>query len=113
MEHLIKVHGGSMYRNWTSAAMALQRLDGMEARLQSAIARSKEIFTALNKNPAITISALKDGTNIYQLTLANNIDGNKLAETLLRNMASGWAGLTRGIPSGSPLTKPCCIKMRR
>lgn len=84
MEHLIKVHGGSMYRNWTSAAMALQRLDGMEARLQSAIARSKEIITELNKNPAITISALKDGTNICLLTLANNINGNKLAETLTK-----------------------------
>jgi threonine aldolase len=82
MEHLIKVHGGSMYRNWTSAAMALQRLDGMEARLQSAIARSKEIFAVLNRNPVITITALKDGTNIYLLTLANNINGNKLAETL-------------------------------
>ena len=84
MEHLVKVHGGSMYRNWTSAAMALQRLEGVDARLQSAIARSREIFAALNKNPAISISELKDGTNIYLLTLANNINGNKLSETMAK-----------------------------
>jgi len=82
MEHLIKVHGGSMYRNWTSAAMALQRLEGVESRLQAAIARSKELFALLNKIPGINIAALKDGTNIYLLTLAKNIDGKKLSEIL-------------------------------
>ncbi len=84
MEHLIKVHGGSMYRNWTSAAMALQRLEGVEDRLQSAIARSKELFAALNNIPGINITSLKDGTNIYLLTLSGYIDGKKLAESLSR-----------------------------
>jgi threonine aldolase len=33
MPHLMKIHGGSMYGNWTNAAMALYRLDGFESRL--------------------------------------------------------------------------------
>jgi threonine aldolase len=92
MEHLVKVHGGSMYRNWTSAAMALQRLEGVESRLQAAIARSKELFTALNKIPGINITALKDGTNIYQLTLAKNINGKKLSETLSKQYGIRMGG---------------------
>ena len=100
MEHLVKVHGGSMYRNWTSAAMALQRLEGMESRLQGAIARSKELFAALNKITGINITSLKEGTNIYQLTLAKNIDGKKLSETLSKQY-----GIRMGGPDAENIVK--------
>ena len=92
MEHLIKVHGGSMYRNWTSAAMALQRLEGVESRLQAAIGRSKDLFTALNKIPGINITALPDGTNIYIMTLAKNVNGKKLSETLSKQFGIRMGG---------------------
>ncbi|CAN5562434.1 hypothetical protein BH10BAC2_BH10BAC2_33330 [soil metagenome] len=82
--HLMKIHGGSMYGNWTNAAMALYRLDGVETRLQNARARSVELFDALNKLPGIHITALEGGTNIYQLQLGKAIDGKKL-QTNLRN----------------------------
>jgi threonine aldolase len=84
MPHLIKIHGGSMYGNWTNAAMALHRLNGLEARLQNAVKKSAEIFSALNKISGITITALDAGTNIYQLQLAKEIDGKKM-QTTLRN----------------------------
>lgn len=80
--HLIKIHGGSMYGNWTNAAMALHRLDGLDTRLQQAKERSAELFTALNKLGGIHITALEGGTNIYQLQLGKQVDGKKLQANL-------------------------------
>jgi threonine aldolase len=82
MPHLIKVHGGSMYGNWTNAAMALHRLEGFETRMQNMVARANEIFTALNKLPGIKISALPNGTNIYSLELSSKINGAKMRDML-------------------------------
>ena len=82
MPHLMKIHGGSMYGNWTNAAMALHRLEDFESRLQTSIKRANEIFTELNKLSIFKISALNGGTNIYKLTLAKEKDGKKLQESL-------------------------------
>ena len=82
MEQLIKIHGGSIYRNWTNAAMALHRLDGMESRLLNAKENSIKIFAAVNQMPGIKISALDGGTNIYTLSLAKNINGKLFKETM-------------------------------
>ncbi len=84
MPHLIKIHGGTMFGNWANAAMALHRLEGFETRLKDVVSRSAELFTALNKIPGITISALNAGSNIYQLQLGKEVDGKKL-QTTLRN----------------------------
>jgi threonine aldolase len=82
MEHLMKIHGGTMFRNWTNAAMALHRLEGMESRLQNAKAMSAEIFAALNRVSGIKISALEGGTNIYSLVLDKKIDGKLFTQNL-------------------------------
>lgn len=82
MPHLIKVHGGTMYGNWANAAMALHRMEGFEPRLADTITRSKEIFSVLNKLPGIKINPLPDGTNIYSLQLANDVNGKKFQQTL-------------------------------
>lgn len=82
MGHLIKIHGGNMYSNWTNAAMALYRMEGFEGRLQAAIKMAGEIFATLNKVPGIQIKALDGGTNIYSLELGKEIDGKKLQQTL-------------------------------
>jgi threonine aldolase len=73
MAHLIKVHGGTMYSNWTNAAMALYRLEGFETRLKDAVKMWNEIFTGLNN---------VGGTNIYTLELNREIDGKKMQQTL-------------------------------
>ena len=82
MPHLIKIHGGNMYGNWTNAAMALHKLDGLETRLQNVIARAAELFSALNKIPGIKIASLEGGTNIYRLQLGKEVDGKKLQSIL-------------------------------
>ena len=82
MPHLIKVHGGAMYGNWTNAAMALHRLEGIETRLQTAIKRADQLFPELNKINGIKITALQGGTNIYSLELAKEINARQLQEKL-------------------------------
>ena len=82
MPHLIKIHGGNMFSSWTNAAMALHRLEGMEARLQDARKRGEEIFAALNKLNGIRVSPLQNGTNIYEVLFGKEIDGKKVQQTL-------------------------------
>ncbi|MFZ1371073.1 MAG: aminotransferase class I/II-fold pyridoxal phosphate-dependent enzyme, partial [Ferruginibacter sp.] len=82
MEYLIKVHGGTMYSNWTNAAMALYRMEGFETRLHKAVKVSHEIFTALNKLPGIQVKPLDGGSNIYSIELAKTIDGKKMQQSL-------------------------------
>jgi threonine aldolase len=82
MPHLIKVHGGNMYGNWTNAAMAYWRLQGMEQRLREAKKRGEELFNELNKQRDVHISPLEGGTNIYQLELAAGIDSRKFQQSL-------------------------------
>jgi len=82
MPHMIKIHGGSMYGNWTNAAMALHRLQGFEVRLLNSIKRANEIFSELNKLQEIKITPLNNGTNIYKFDLSIDRDGSKLQESL-------------------------------
>lgn len=85
MPHLVKVHGGNMYGNWTNAAMALHRLEGVETRLQDAIKRANELFAALNKMPGFKVTALPGGTNIYNLELPKEADGKKMQAALAKD----------------------------
>ncbi len=82
MVHLIKIHGGSMYGNWTNAAMALHRMEGAEKRFEDAKLTAEKLFGALTKTGKFTIQPLPGGTNIYRLTLAKNIDGKNFQAKL-------------------------------
>ena len=82
MPHMIKIHGGSMFGNWLNAAMASYKLDTIEEKLQEAIKRSKEIFSALNQIPGIKISPLDGGTNIYSMKFPQGLQGQKFGETI-------------------------------
>lgn len=87
MPHLIKIHGGNMYGNWTNAAMALHRLDGFEEKMKAVVKRSGEIFAELNKLPGITIITLPGGTNIFNIEMGKDIDGKKFQEVLNKQYA--------------------------
>jgi threonine aldolase len=82
MEHLVKIHGGSMYGNWLNAAMALHRLDKLEERLKMAYDRGNTVFAAINKLPGIQISLLNNGSNMYLMKLAASVDVKKMHEIL-------------------------------
>jgi threonine aldolase len=82
MEHLVKVHGGSMYQNWSNAAMALHQLDGLEQRLVTTREKAGRLFQALNTIPGIQVHTLPEGCNVYHLRLEKGYDGERLAKML-------------------------------
>lgn len=70
MPHLVKMHGGSMYGNWTNAAMALQEVDGYRERLVKAKTKGGELISMLNRLPQIKISSWPDASSMYGLELS-------------------------------------------
>jgi len=87
MEHLVKVHGGSMYQNWTNAAMALHQLDGIEQRLEATREKAGRLFQALNAIPGIRVHSIPDGCSLYHLRVDKGYDGKVLARTLAEKAA--------------------------
>lgn len=84
MPHLIKIHGGNLFGNWTSAAIALHNLNTIESRLLLAKKRAEELFTALNKMPEIKVNPLPTGTNVYTLQLASKVTMLPFAMSLIK-----------------------------
>lgn len=82
MPHLMKVHGGAMFGNWTNAAMALYRLNNIENRFKDVVKRANELVTGLNKLSGCKIEALAGGTNINHLQLASEVNGKRFQERL-------------------------------
>jgi len=82
MPHLIKIHGGNMYGNWTNAAMALHRLEGFEDRMKETVKRSTDLFAILNQTKELKATALDNGTNIFMLDLDKKLDGKKFRDKL-------------------------------
>lgn len=87
MEHLVKIHGGAMYQNWTNAAMALNTLDGLEERLKLTREKADKLFAALNKIAGLQIRPVPEGSNIFHLQMDKGYDGKKLAKTLAEKYA--------------------------
>lgn len=84
MAHLVKIHGGNMYGNWTNAAMALHRMEGFETRLQQAISKWNQLFPVLNEVQGIQVEALDQGTNNYLFRLDKKLGGNNVIKSLSR-----------------------------
>jgi threonine aldolase len=82
MEHLIKIHGGTIYSNWSKAAMALYHLDGLEDRLKKTVTQANDLFAHLNSLPGISINPLKGGSNIFDLKLTAATDAKKFRKAL-------------------------------
>ena len=82
MDHLVKIHGGTQFGNWTNAIMALHRLDGIDKRLKDTIALWNSLIAILNKEQGVNIIAFAGGTNHYYLQLTKEINGKKMREVL-------------------------------
>ncbi|CAM1349430.1 threonine aldolase family protein [Tenacibaculum ascidiaceicola] len=89
--HQIKILGGTVFQNWTNASMALHYLEGINERWDEVVMKSKKMITALNKLNGISITSLKNGTNIFDLTLSDEISLKKLA-LFLYNEHNIWLG---------------------
>lgn len=84
MPHLIKIHGGSMYQNWTNASMASHRMDGFEDRLKAAIKNADIIFDGFKKI-GINVTKLDGGSNMHQMKMPSPLNTTILREELAKN----------------------------
>lgn len=82
MPHLVKIHGGSVYRNWTNAAMALHRLKEFDKRIKQTISVGKQIFAKISAPGGLQVEELENGTNIYKMNLDSKVNGSRLQEIL-------------------------------
>jgi len=80
--HQIKILGGTMLRNWSNTAMALHYLDGIDERWQEIVRTGDYFISELNKLDGISITPLKNGSNVYNLKLAQEINHQELTDHL-------------------------------
>ena len=80
--HQIKILGGTVFQNWMNAAMALHYLEGIGERWEKSVATASTFIGALNTIEGVSIKHLTNGTNIYDLTLSEEISLKKLANFL-------------------------------
>ena len=80
--HEIKIHGGTVYQNWNNTAVALHYLNSINDRWTMVLKAAAIIVSELNKIDGLSISGLKNGTNIYDLKLTKAIDSKELASVL-------------------------------
>jgi threonine aldolase len=85
MTHLIKIHGGAMFMNWTNAAIALHNLQDYDERIRETRKRGEELIAMLNKLPQIKITHFPSGTNIYTIEFAKGLDAQQATATLANN----------------------------
>lgn len=82
ISHQIKIHGGSVFQNWNNTSIALHYLNGITERWQETAQRGNELIQELNKIKEVNITTLKNGTNIYDLKLAPEINLKEFATFL-------------------------------
>lgn len=80
--HEIKIHGGTVFQNWSNTAVALHYLKGINDRWSMVLKAAAIIVSELNKIDGLNINGLKNGTNIYDLKLSKAIDSKELASVL-------------------------------
>lgn len=83
--HQVKILGGTVYQNWSSSAMALHYLKGFKERWKKVRTVSDKLINALNKLEGIQIKSIKNGTNIYDLSLGKEVNLKTLAIYLYEN----------------------------
>lgn len=91
ISHQIKIHGGTMFQNWNNTSVALHYLDGIDERWNEVVKSATKLISHLNTIKGISIKSLKNGTNIYDLKLENEINFKKLT-TYLYNEHNIWLG---------------------
>lgn len=95
MEHLVKVHGGVVYGNWTNASMALYHLTGIDDRFKRFAQQFDQLVKSLNQLPEIKITRIENGTNISIMKLTAGVDFKKLQEEL-------WSKYKIALPGARP-----------
>ncbi|RPJ69156.1 MAG: hypothetical protein EHM24_19400 [Acidobacteria bacterium] len=102
LETLRHQFGSLIYQGWTPAALALHWVDGFPERFATAVRHGEQFLRALEANGRFKIDRVKDGTNVFGLSLASGaaLDGlrTRLAEAgIVLGGAKGAAQATINI----------------
>ena len=109
VSHQIKILGGSMFQTWNNTAMALHYLDGITERLNQVVITANELIVELNKIDGFSINPVENGTNVFELQLANEINSKDLSTKLFEEhniwLSKGENGRVRFAVNESLLTR--------
>jgi threonine aldolase len=78
MHHLIKIHGGGIFTNWPSAAMALHHLNTIDNVMEKIKVKSADLFNQFRQLKGIKVNPVVNGTNQFNVSLSDGIDPVKL-----------------------------------
>ncbi len=82
MDHLVKIHGGSIFSNWPNAAIALHNLEGIDERMKKMVSKWTELSALLNKVPGLKITAPAGNTNVFLLNVSAKIKVAEMKDSL-------------------------------
>lgn len=91
ISHQIKILGGTVFQNWNNTAVALHYLNGINDRWNEVVSSATKLIAELNKISGISITSIKNGSNIYDLKISAEIDLKKLA-IVLQKEHNIWLG---------------------
>ncbi|MEJ2902295.1 aminotransferase class I/II-fold pyridoxal phosphate-dependent enzyme [Pedobacter panaciterrae] len=82
MHHLIKIHGGGIFTNWPSASIALYHLNTIDEVMEKIKVKSASLFSQFSQLKGFKINQVPNGTNQFNVSIANGIDPVKLNKRL-------------------------------
>lgn len=82
MHHLIKIHGGGIFTNWPSASIALHHLNTIDEVMEKIKVKSASLFSQFSQLKGFKINQVPNGTNQFNVSIANAIDPVKLNKRL-------------------------------
>ena len=80
--HDRRMFGGGLASANFAAALALQGIDGFEARFNRAMTRAKVLFDKINALESINVERFEHGSNMFPLTLESDVDSTRFVKTL-------------------------------
>ena len=80
-----RMFGGGLPSSWQQIAIANYFFDGYEERYAQAIKKFEQFKFILEKTNNYKIESLKNGSNVFKLTLHNGLNPMDLANTLSKN----------------------------
>jgi threonine aldolase len=82
--HQIKILGGNMLHSWINTAMALHYLQDVDEQWDRIIKVANTLINEVNQLEGISITPLKNGSNVYDLHLAENIQLKEFTTYMLQ-----------------------------
>ncbi|RKX74245.1 MAG: hypothetical protein DRP60_10560 [Spirochaetes bacterium] len=83
MYHQRRMFGGGLNEVWSSAAPALDALDGFMERYSTVVKMTAELKNALDSMPGLKVENMRNGTNVFRLKLDDSIEAGALKKELL------------------------------